>query len=51
MIALAGLYDDDEFTRDLFTMPSFEVAVGMPPWEPRAWRVARAWREKWGFLL
>lgn len=51
MITMGGLYDDDEFTRDLFTMPSFEIAPGAPSWDPRAWRVARVWAEKWGFLL
>lgn len=51
MITMGGLYDDDEFTRDLFTMPSFTIEAGAPTWEPRAWKVSRQWADKWGFLL
>ncbi|ETN45749.1 uncharacterized protein HMPREF1541_09582 [Cyphellophora europaea CBS 101466] len=51
MITMNGLFDDDEFARDLLTTPSFQIDAGAPSWEPRAWKVSRQFADKWGFLF
>ncbi|PQE27591.1 Aryl-alcohol dehydrogenase protein [Rutstroemia sp. NJR-2017a BBW] len=51
MILMNAFYDGDEFQRDLFTMPSFTVTPGIPPWDPRGWKMEKYFAEKWGFLF
>ncbi|KUJ24234.1 uncharacterized protein LY89DRAFT_727267 [Mollisia scopiformis] len=50
-INLACLIDEEELTRDLFLMPSFSLAAGCTPWDPRAWKVERPFADKWAFLF
>jgi len=51
LILMNAFYDGDEFQRDLFTMPSFTVTPGIPPWDPRGWKMEKYFAEKWGFLF
>jgi hypothetical protein len=51
MILMNAFYDDDEFQRDLFTMPSFTVTSGIPSWDPRGWKMEKYFAERWGFLF
>jgi hypothetical protein len=39
MILLNGVMDDEEFVKDVFLMPSFQILPGRMPWDPRAWKI------------
>lgn len=51
VINMSALMDEEEFSRDLFTIPSFEITPGAAPWDPRAWKIEKAFADKWGFLF
>lgn len=50
-INLSGLIEEEDLMRDLFLMPSFEITPGELPWDPKAWKIQRAFAEKWGYLF
>jgi hypothetical protein len=50
-INLSAIIDEDEFSKDLFTMPSFTITPGAATWDPRAWRIEKPFADKWGFLF
>jgi Domain of unknown function (DUF3425) len=50
-INMSSMIDEEEFTGDLFTMPSFHIIPGGASWDPSAWRIERPFAEKWGFLF
>ena len=50
-INLSAIIDVEEFSKDLFTMPSFTITPGAASWDPRAWKIERPFAEKWGFLF
>ncbi|KAH8898722.1 hypothetical protein GQ53DRAFT_741972 [Thozetella sp. PMI_491] len=50
-IIYSGLYDDEEFGRDLYIMPSFTLKAGAAAWDPTAWKMEKGYAEKWGFLF
>jgi hypothetical protein len=51
MIRLNACFDEEELGRDLCLMPSFSITPGAPSWDPRAWKIERAFAEKWGWLF
>lgn len=51
MITLSGIMDDEEFVKDVFTMPSFEIVPGRMPWDPTAWKILKVFADKWGYLF
>jgi hypothetical protein len=51
LINAIGLVEEEDFLRDLFCMGSFEIKPGGAPWDPNAWIIGEAFREKWGFLF
>ena len=51
MITLAGLIDEEEFLRDLFSMDSFTIKPGKAGWDPSAWIINPSFKGKWGFLF
>ena len=50
-INMSAIIDEDEFSRDLFTMPSFSITPGAPSWDPLAWKMEKPFADKWGFLF
>jgi hypothetical protein len=50
-INLSAIIDVEEFSRDLFTIPSFTITAGTATWDPRAWKIEKPFAEKWGFLF
>jgi hypothetical protein len=50
-INLSAIIDVEEFSKDLFTIPSFTITPGTASWDPRAWKIERPFAEKWGFLF
>ena len=51
MINMTAISDENDFTRDLFTMPSFSITQGAATWDPRAWKIENPFADKWGFLF
>lgn len=51
MISLSGIFDEEEFVRDVFCMPSFEIVPGKAPWDASAWKITEGFIEKWGILF
>lgn len=45
------LIDDDEFFRDIFTIPCFTIKPGKAPWDPSGWIIEKPFADKWGFLF
>lgn len=43
--------DEEDFTRDLCTLPSFTITTGMAPWDPKAWKIEKYFADKWGYLF
>ena len=50
-INMSGVLDEEEFSYDLFTMPSFSIMPGAVSWNPKAWKIEKPFAEKWGFLF
>ena len=50
-IILNGLFDEEAFLSDLFSMESFSLKPGRPGWDPTAWYIGKRFAEKWGFLF
>ncbi|EME80405.1 uncharacterized protein MYCFIDRAFT_189949 [Pseudocercospora fijiensis CIRAD86] len=50
-INMGGLIDEEDFSLDIFTKPSFDIKPGGPAWDPDAWIPAKSFLEKWGFLM
>lgn len=50
-INMGGLIDEEDFSLDIFTKPSFDIKPGRPAWDPDAWVPAKSFLEKWGFLM
>ena len=50
-INMSAIIDDEEFSSDIFTMPSFSITPGGAPWDPGAWKMEKAFADKWGFLF
>ncbi|KAK3716138.1 hypothetical protein LTR37_006583 [Vermiconidia calcicola] len=48
---LIHLTNEEEFSKDLFTMPSFEIRPGAMPWDARAWTMEKPFADKWSFLF
>ena len=51
MISLSDNFNVENFTADLFTMPSFIIAPGSQSWDPSGWSVAPDFRKKWSLLF
>ena len=51
MISMSQVVDEEEFTRDIFTLPSFVIKAGGVSWDPRCWKIEKVFAEKWGFLF
>ena len=51
IINLSFIIDEEEFSRDIFTMPCFSITPGAAPWDPRAWKIEKPFADKWGFLF
>jgi len=51
LINMYAIIDDEDFTRDLFTMPSFNITPGLASWDPKAWKIEEYFAIKWGFLF
>jgi Domain of unknown function (DUF3425) len=51
MINMTAIFDENDFTRDLFTTPSFSITPGAATWDPRAWKIEKPFADKWGFLF
>ncbi|KAF9734818.1 hypothetical protein PMIN01_07721 [Paraphaeosphaeria minitans] len=51
LISLSGVIDDEDFMKDLSLMPSFEIIQGRAPWDPKAWKIKKAFAAKWGYLF
>ncbi|KIW83731.1 hypothetical protein Z517_02977 [Fonsecaea pedrosoi CBS 271.37] len=51
LINMCAVIDEEEFTRDLFTMPSFNIVPGLATWDPKAWKIESYFAVKWGFLF
>ncbi|KAF2662671.1 hypothetical protein K491DRAFT_710015 [Lophiostoma macrostomum CBS 122681] len=51
MISLSGIFDEEDLVRDIFTMPSFELIPGKPPWDASAWKIMKTFADKWGYLF
>ncbi|OQV03753.1 hypothetical protein CLAIMM_08756 [Cladophialophora immunda] len=51
LINMCAVIDEEDFTRDLFTMPSFNITPGLASWDPKAWKIERYFADKWGFLF
>lgn len=50
-INLSAVIDEEDFVRDMFTMPSFSILPGSPAWDPNAWTIEKYFADKWGFLF
>lgn len=50
-INMNSLFDEEELTRDLLLAPSLTITPGCVPWDPRAWKMSRAFADKWSFLF
>ncbi|EXJ56911.1 hypothetical protein A1O7_07255 [Cladophialophora yegresii CBS 114405] len=51
MISMHTMIDEEDFTHDLCTRPSFTISPGMAPWDPKAWKIETYFAAKWGFLF
>lgn len=51
VINMSAVIDEEEFSRDLFLMPSFSITPGAAPWDPKAWSIEKPFADKWGFLF
>jgi hypothetical protein len=51
VIAMNGLFDQEAFLRDLFSMESFSLTPGKPCYDPSGWRISKNFATKWGFLF
>lgn len=51
LIILAQTVNIEELVTDVFTMERCTVKKGRPAWDPNAWEISAAFREKWGFLF
>ncbi|KAF1843470.1 uncharacterized protein K460DRAFT_396764 [Cucurbitaria berberidis CBS 394.84] len=51
LITLQGVLDEEDFIRDIFTMPSWTITPGRACWDPRAWKMEKEWAGKWGWLM
>jgi hypothetical protein len=50
-INMSSIIDEEDFVRDMFTMPSFSIMPGALAWDPKAWRIEKYFADKWGFLF
>lgn len=50
-INMSSIIDEEDFIRDMFTMPSFSIVPGFPAWDPKGWRIEKYFADKWGFLF
>jgi hypothetical protein len=51
MISLSDDFNVEDFTADLFTMPSFIIKPGCQSWDPTGWSIASTFRAKWSVLF
>lgn len=51
VINMSAIINEEEFSCDLFTKPSFSIKPGAATWDPRAWKVDKDFADKWGFLF
>ncbi|KAF7189938.1 hypothetical protein HII31_08760 [Pseudocercospora fuligena] len=49
-IHLLGVIDPESFLQDIFNMPCFTIEPGGAPWDPKAWKMEKKFRDKWGYL-
>lgn len=52
LIDLLGItVDEEEFTRDIYLLPSIDIKPGHLPWDPDAWVFSGRFWEKYGYLF
>jgi hypothetical protein len=52
LIDLLGItVDEEEFTRDIYLLPSIDIKPGHLPWDPDAWVFSGRFWDKYGYLF
>ncbi|KAJ7717039.1 hypothetical protein B0H16DRAFT_1612418 [Mycena metata] len=51
MMILNTMIDEEEFIRDFFIIPTFEITPGYASWDPAGWVAQKEFVDKYGFLF
>ena len=51
LVHLGDTFNVEDFTGDMFTMPTFIIAPGCQSWDPSGWTLAPEFRSKWRIIF